>query len=105
MAHFQDEGLTKPPSLSLPSYKLGEWKNEEDSMECPYLRSWLTASCIKDNPSFNLIPSVLNGYCRSGCYKRCPFYNNKKIKRPEFHIEENNENLTIELYQSIQGVK
>ncbi len=28
MAHFQDEGSTKPPSLSPPSYKLGEGKEE-----------------------------------------------------------------------------
>lgn len=98
MAHFQDEGSTKPPSLSPPSYKLGEWKKRRCSMECPYLRNWLTASCIRENTPFNLIPSVLNGYCRSGCYKRCTFYNKKKIKRTEFYIEENNENLTIELY-------
>lgn len=61
-------------------------------MDCQYLRSWLTVSCIRSDPPFNPIPSVLKGYCRSGCHRLCPFYNKKKIKSFKFYVEENNEN-------------
>jgi hypothetical protein len=43
-------------------------------MECPYLRVWLIASCVKGNPPFNPMPCVLNGYCRSKYYKFCFYY-------------------------------
>jgi hypothetical protein len=38
---------------------------------CPYLREWLIASCVAEEPACVVMPFVLRDYCTSGKFNDC----------------------------------
>jgi hypothetical protein len=39
---------------------------------CPYLREWLIASCVAEEPACVVLPFMLRAYCKTGKFEDCP---------------------------------
>ncbi|RPI37436.1 MAG: hypothetical protein EHM54_03160 [Nitrospiraceae bacterium] len=50
--------------------------------KCPYLREWLIASCVAEEPACVVLPFVLRDYCKTGKFEDCPLQPRLQVQIP-----------------------
>jgi hypothetical protein len=54
---------------------------EEIVKRCPYLREWLIASCVAEEPCI-VMPFVLRAYCKTDKFEDCPLKPHLQVEIP-----------------------